>query len=71
MHGLQNLFRQHALDKQNSADSWHSAYSNGRSISAHDSNSDLKSGSPWSQGMLKFTVNDSECLKNISEKIKR
>ena len=50
MHGIQNLFRQHALDKQSSADSWNSAYSNGRSISAHDSSSELKTASPWSQG---------------------
>lgn len=27
MHGIQHLFRQHALDKQTSTDSWHSAQS--------------------------------------------
>lgn len=27
MHGIQHLFRQHALEKQNSTDSWHSAQS--------------------------------------------
>lgn len=27
MHGIQHLFRQHALDKQTSSDSWHSAQS--------------------------------------------
>uniref|UniRef100_A0A1B0DPC6 Uncharacterized protein n=1 Tax=Phlebotomus papatasi TaxID=29031 RepID=A0A1B0DPC6_PHLPP len=27
MHGIQHLFRQHALDKQNSTESWHSAQS--------------------------------------------
>jgi hypothetical protein len=46
MHGIQHLFRQHALDKQSSADCWHSSsFSNGRK---NDSNSDLKT---WSQGM--------------------
>lgn len=25
MHGIQHLFRQHALEKQGSTDSWHSA----------------------------------------------
>lgn len=51
MHGIQHLFRQHAIEKQTSTDSWHSTYSNGRSISANDSNSDLKS-SPWNQGIV-------------------
>lgn len=50
MHGIQHLFRQHAIEKENSTDSWHSTYSNGRTISASDSNSDFKSSSPWSQG---------------------
>ena len=51
MHGIQHLFRQHAIDKQTSTDSWHSAYSNDRSLSASNSNSDFKSSSsPWSQG---------------------
>lgn len=27
MHGIQHLFRQHALEKQSSTDSWHSAQS--------------------------------------------
>lgn len=27
MHGIQHLFRQHALDKQSSTESWHSAQS--------------------------------------------
>lgn len=27
MHGIQHLFRQHALDKQPSTESWHSAQS--------------------------------------------
>lgn len=40
MHGIQHLFRQHALEKQTSGDSWQSAC---------DSSSDLKA-SPWSQG---------------------
>lgn len=52
MHGIQHLFRQHAIEKQTSTDSWHSAYSNGRSsLSGSNSNSDLKS-SPWNQGMV-------------------
>lgn len=51
MHGLQHLFRQHAIEKQTSTDSWHSTYSNGRAISTNDSNPDLKS-SPWSQGTV-------------------
>lgn len=42
MHGIQHLFRQHALDKQTSSDSWQSAC---------DSNSDLKA-TPWSQGSI-------------------
>lgn len=40
MHGIQHLFRQHALEKQTSSDSWQSAC---------DSSSDLR-GTPWSQG---------------------
>jgi hypothetical protein len=42
MHGIQHLFRQHALEKQTSGDSWQSAC---------DSSSDLKA-SPWSQGKI-------------------
>lgn len=42
MHGIQHLFRQHALEKQASSDSWQSAC---------DSGSDLKSAS-WSQGSI-------------------
>lgn len=52
MQGIQNLFRQHALDKQSSAEGWHSSFSKGRSISsAHDSSSDLKTAALWNQGM--------------------
>jgi hypothetical protein len=55
MHGIQHLFRQHALDKQPSSENWNSShqYLNGRSISTHDSNSDLKVGSPWNQGIAR------------------
>jgi len=51
MHGIQHLFRQHAIEKQTSTDSWHSSYSNGRTLSASNSNSDLKA-SPWNQGIV-------------------
>ncbi|KAG5679542.1 hypothetical protein PVAND_009102 [Polypedilum vanderplanki] len=50
MHGIQHLFRQHAIEKQTSSDSWHSTY--GRTMSANDSNSDLKSSSPWNQDRI-------------------
>lgn len=58
MHGIQHLFRQQAIEKQSSIDSWQSAnpafasYANGRA-STNDSASDLKS---WNQGLLSFPV---------------
>lgn len=55
MQGIQHLFRQQAVDKQSSIESWHSAnqpfhqpYSNGRSVS-NDSNGDVKPPA-WNQG---------------------
>uniref|UniRef100_A0A182QT22 Uncharacterized protein n=1 Tax=Anopheles farauti TaxID=69004 RepID=A0A182QT22_9DIPT len=44
MHGIQHLFRQHALEKQASADSWHSA--NGSVVGgSHSSNQTLQGSS--------------------------
>lgn len=58
MNGIQHLFRQQAVDKQASVDSWHSAnqsfmhpYANGRSGSPCNSNGDIKPPN-WSQGKL-------------------
>lgn len=60
MNGIQHVYRQHAVDKQTSIDSWHSAhpsfsaqYTNGK-----DSNNDLKPPI-WSQGMFEFRVKQS------------
>lgn len=61
MNGIQHLFRQQAVDKQSSIDSWHSAnqsfvpYSNGRPVSnnaspTHSSNGLNPPG--WSQGKV-------------------
>jgi hypothetical protein len=63
MHGIQHLFRQHAIEKQPSTDSWHSTYSNGRTLSASNSNSDLKS-SPWNQGIVfLFSASNNPCAE--------
>uniref|UniRef100_A0A182NSA9 Uncharacterized protein n=1 Tax=Anopheles dirus TaxID=7168 RepID=A0A182NSA9_9DIPT len=43
MHGIQHLFRQHALEKQASTDSWHSA--NGSVVGGNSSNQTLQGGS--------------------------
>lgn len=58
MHGIQHIFRQQAVEKQPSVDSWHSAennylpYANGRSHStaSNESNGDLKPHH-WNQGI--------------------
>lgn len=58
MHGIQHLFRQHAIDKQTSHDSWHTAnpgyasYTNSRA-GTNDSIGDLKPPI-WNQGLLSF-----------------
>ena len=55
MHGIQHLFRQHAMEKQSSVDSWHSAnqgfapYANGRA-GTNESISDMKPP-VWNQGL--------------------
>lgn len=74
MHGIQHLFRQQAVEKQSSTDSWHSSsasftqppYTNGRVIS-NDSTTDLKPPI-WSQGLwidfslLQFIWCATQCL---------
>jgi hypothetical protein len=55
MQGIQHLFRQHAIEKQTSVDSWHSApYANGRT-GITETNVDLKPAL-WNQGLLSFSV---------------
>jgi hypothetical protein len=57
MHGIQHLFRQHAVEKQSSIDSWHSAinqpYANGRSVN-NGSATDVEKPPIWNQGKIKF-----------------
>ena len=66
MNGIQHIFRQQAVDKQTSLDSWHSAnpsfstsYSSGR-----DSNNDLKPPI-WNQGMWEKCLCNTWCNTNL------
>lgn len=63
MNGIQHLFRQQAVDKQTSIDSWHSAnqsfasYSNGRPVSNNASPTHSSNGlhpPAWSQGKVEL-----------------
>lgn len=55
MNGIQHLFRQHAMEKQSSVDSWHSAnqgfepYANSRA-GTNDSVNEMKPPM-WNQGL--------------------
>lgn len=65
MQGIQHLFRQHAIEKQSSIDSWHSAnspflqkhYANGGRTNTtmsigDDELRDLKGSQQWNQGKI-------------------
>lgn len=49
MHGIQQIFRQHEIEKQSSIDSWQSSLSS-TSGKGNDSNMDF----PWNQGSMTF-----------------
>ncbi|KXJ83905.1 hypothetical protein RP20_CCG026816 [Aedes albopictus] len=57
MHGIQHLFRQHALEKQSSTESWHSAYAGGGSTQ----------GSLSSQGNFAFSRPPNERSHSVDE----
>nr|XP_029733844.1 uncharacterized protein LOC109398791 [Aedes albopictus]XP_029733845.1 uncharacterized protein LOC109398791 [Aedes albopictus]XP_029733846.1 uncharacterized protein LOC109398791 [Aedes albopictus]XP_029733847.1 uncharacterized protein LOC109398791 [Aedes albopictus]XP_029733848.1 uncharacterized protein LOC109398791 [Aedes albopictus]XP_029733849.1 uncharacterized protein LOC109398791 [Aedes albopictus]XP_029733850.1 uncharacterized protein LOC109398791 [Aedes albopictus]XP_029733851.1 unc len=58
MHGIQHLFRQHALEKQSSTESWHSAYAGGGGSTQ---------GSLSSQGNFAFSRPPNERSHSVDE----